>query len=183
MSNINMNIKDTIKKFEYYDRICIFSLLFILSISFFIHFRIQHWFMYSCIVFIYICFNLDLKFALRLEGKSFDGKVLRIDSEALLLDPYKEIGRYVETFVYFNNTWRASISISAIILLVIYPIIDKKYLQILPCILLVIYAVVKNYWDWKDHHSTLFMHQSVLKVCEHMTSKYKHSLFKQITHI
>jgi hypothetical protein len=178
-----LNIKETVKEFEYHDRIFLFGLLFCLSSAVFIHFRVKNWFMYVCVGLIYICFNLDLKFALKIEGKSPDEKVLRIDSKALLLHPYKEIGRYIETVLNFNNRGRASMGISAIILLFLYPVIDKQYLNILPCILLVIYTVVKNYWDWKEHHSTLFMHRSVLKVCEHMSSKDKNLLFRQVVHI
>ena len=178
-------VSDTIKEFKFYDKF--FTACFtigVVSCLFFTSGKIysQYWFIYACVVIALVCFTLDLNFALKIEGKTTDERTLRLNSDLLEINPYKEISRYVDSVSYYNNIWRASMVIAAVLTLIMYPIIDKQYRHMTPYFFLAIFTIIVHYWDWKQHHSLRFMHKTVMDVCNHLAVN-KSSTFTQATHL
>ena len=181
-------VSDTIREFKFYDKffvVCL-SVGFISYLTFTSgKIYVPYWFNYACVAIALVCIKLDLNFALKVEGKVKDEKTLRLNSDLLETNPYKEISRYVDSVSYYNNIWRASMGMAAILTLFMYPVIDKKYSSMTPYFFLVMFTIIVHYWDWKQHHSLRFMHKTVVDVCSHLAINdlTKGSKFVQTKHI
>lgn len=136
-------------------------------------------------IFLVICmFYLDLKFALKLEhGDNDNNSPLRINNEKFSENPNEEIARYVEDVNYYNNIWRTALGITAIISLILYPIITPSLRQFMPYFSIVIFCVVYHYWNWKSHHSLDFIFKTVVHSSRYLAKTKSGKGYFQLKHI
>lgn len=132
-----------------------------------------------CIAGIIILFTLDCLFGIKIEGKSSDKK-LCIDADRFNQDSHKEIGRYTENCVYYNNTWRICLLISLILSLFIVKFIPDTYIGYMPYVIIVLFCVIYHCLKWKIHHSYDFIFKTIRDACkqrEHnQTEPYQHHI-------
>lgn len=121
---------------------------------------------------IIVLFTLDLKFGLKIEGKSLD-KRLCIDADLFNQDSHKEIGRYTENCVYYNNTWRICLLTSLVLSLFIVNFIPDKYIGYMPYVITVSFCVIYHSLKWKIHHSYDFIFKTVRDACKQRENNQK----------
>lgn len=118
-----------------------------------------------CTVGIILLFTLDGKFGLKIEGKSSDKK-LRIDADRFNKDSHKEIGRYTENCVYYNNIWRVCLLISLILSLFIAKFIPNEHIGYMPYVITISFCVIYHCLHWKIHHSYDFIFKTIRDACK-----------------
>ena len=129
----------------------------------------------------YITFMLDLSYSQKLE-KEENHPILRINSDRFAQNPHKELARYIEETLYYNNTWRISMTAASIICLILVFAVKDIEVSVIPVLFVVIFAVVYHVWQWKFHHSYNFIFKSVKLACRHLADK-DPAKFKQVVHI
>ena len=159
--------QETIDEFQSSDTTLIGIVVsIVISVSIFNYSSLSLSYVYLLLALVVImCFKLDLKFALKVEGKSGLETPVRLNTEKFTKHPYREISRYVDSVMYYDNRWRSALGMTALISLGTFPIIDKKYRYVLPYFLMTVFVIVYHYGNWKHHHSTRFMCKTVIDAC------------------
>lgn len=130
---------------------------------------------------IYVTFSMDLSFSQKIE-KEETHPTLRINTKAFKENPHQELARYIEETLYYNNTWRISMTAAATICLFLVFAVKDIEVPVIPFLFFVFFAVVYHVWQWKFHHSYNFIFKSVRHACLHLANN-SDKPFKQVLHI
>jgi hypothetical protein len=132
------------------------------------------------IILLLICMYLDMQFVRNIEGTRIKRKAIRIDEDEFKINPNKEISRYVEAVEFFRVSWRTHISISILVVLFLYPFIGSVYKPYPIHLTVMVFFIVYHYSTWRDHHSTRFLHKTVIDASNYIHKNDTTVPFKQL---
>lgn len=134
------------------------------------------------ILLLFYVISLDLNFAQKIE-KEKNHNILRINSQRLKDNPYKELRRYVSDTVYYNNSWRMSMAAASIITLLVMSISSENTLiPLFPHFFIILFCIIYHVYSWKIHHSYFFIFKSLEDVLRHLNDN-PNEKYEQICHI
>jgi uncharacterized membrane protein len=177
-----VSISDSIKRNSDEEKLTL-TIVVGFSLALFISNYFRHYKDFSILILIILlllCMYLDMQFVLNIEGSKIKRKAIRIDEDEFKINPNKEISRYVEAVEFYRVSWRTSISISIMIVLFIYPFISSIYKPYPIHLTILVFFIVYHYSTWRDHHSTRFLHKTVIDANNYIHKNDRTIPFKQL---
>lgn len=132
------------------------------------------------IILLLVCMYLDMQFVLNIEGSKIKRKAIRIDEDEFKINPNKEISRYIEAVEFYRVSWRTYLAVSIMIVLFIYPFIGAIYKPYPIHLTVLVFFIVYHYSTWRDHHSTRFLHKTVIEANNYIHKNDNTVSFKQL---
>lgn len=178
IKDIISNIKNSKKTYEKIDNIILIILFLILFFILNNFKKLNLIITFFYIIFVILLFKLELRFALRVE--SGEDSIVSINKEKFKNDSNREMSRYIEDTIYYNNLWRISMIISVIISLFSLPFLSENITKYSPYITIFLFSIIYHSLHWKIHHSYNFILKTIMHCLNTLKNKEKYNVLKHL---